>query len=223
MLDLDCTTRRCVVPDCENVHLARGFCCFHYHVWYRGGDPWTTHKNVIDPVARFWAKVDRSGGPDACWPWIACRDARGYGRLSADGKARIAHRMAWMLTHGPIPPGMFVCHHCDNPPCCNPYRCLFLGTPADNAADCVAKGRQVSPVGQDNGMVRNPDRHWSRLYPNMLSGSRSPHAILSEEDVIEIRLRYAAGGVTFVALGREFGVKGSTISQAVRRLTWSHI
>jgi hypothetical protein len=48
--------------------------------------------------------------------------------------------MAWMLTHGDIPDGLNVCHRCDVPLCCNPNH-LFLGTQADNLADCRAKGR----------------------------------------------------------------------------------
>ena len=55
-------------------------------------------------------------------------------------KCVLAHRLAWERTHGPIPDGTYVCHHCDNPPCANVNH-LFLGTQTDNMRDCWAKGR----------------------------------------------------------------------------------
>ena len=48
--------------------------------------------------------------------------------------------MAWMLVNGPIPDGLLILHHCDNPPCCNPIH-LFLGTQSDNMRDAASKGR----------------------------------------------------------------------------------
>lgn len=93
----------------------------------------------------FWARVDQSGGPNACWPWMGYRTPRGYGRLYCGSRTPVyAHRVACALAHGPIPPGMDACHKCDNPPCCNPAH-LFPGTQDDNIQDAKRKGRLHGP------------------------------------------------------------------------------
>lgn len=86
---------------------------------------------------RFWSKV-RKG--DGCWEWTAWINSNGYGEFTKDHKNLKASRVSWILTYGPIPDGLFVCHHCDNPPCVRPDH-LFLGTPLDNMRDMIAKGR----------------------------------------------------------------------------------
>lgn len=100
-------------------------------------------------IRRFWSKVDRSGGPDACWLWQAGL-LDGYGRFwDADAYNDVyAHRFAWIITHGAIPEDLRVLHSCDVRPCVNPSH-LWLGTQLDNLTDMVIKGR--SNVG---------DKHW---------------------------------------------------------------
>jgi hypothetical protein len=88
---------------------------------------------------RFWPKVRK--GPD-CWLWAACT-ANGYGTIGSGGKhghQLLAHRVAWEMAYGPIPPGLCVLHHCDNRLCVR-HGHLFLGTHKDNTQDMMAKGR----------------------------------------------------------------------------------
>ena len=72
----------------------------------------------ICAAARFWPKVDKSGGPDACWPWMGGKTQRGYGYFTADGHRTYAHIFSFELENGYSVPE--VRHTCDNPPCCNP-------------------------------------------------------------------------------------------------------
>ena len=108
-----------------------------------------------------------------------------------------AHRVAFSLVNGPIPPGKCICHSCDNPSCCNPDH-LYLGSRADNNKDRVARGRQA----------------W---------GERMPSAKLSAEQVHDIRSKYAEQHVSQRALGREYGVSHTVIWQIVHRAKWARV
>jgi len=71
---------------------------------------------------------------------MAYRDVKGYGAFGFDGKVQKAHRVAYMLTHGPIPDGGHILHSCDNPSCVNPDH-LRVGTHTENMRDKLARGR----------------------------------------------------------------------------------
>lgn len=90
---------------------------------------------------RFWRNVGMQPR-DACWPWRGntTKGPAGYGSFSVNGRVEYTHRYSYELHKGPIPPGLQVMHACDNPACVNPAH-LSLGTAADNARDCMHKGR----------------------------------------------------------------------------------
>lgn len=95
-----------------------------------------------NPDLRFWEKALLG---DGCWEWQAARDRKGYGRYAPiKGKAVFAHRFAWEWMNGPIPIGLHICHHCDNPRCVRPDH-LFAGTAGDNVRDAKTKGRMIPP------------------------------------------------------------------------------
>lgn len=101
---------------------------------------------------RFWALVDKSGGPDTCWPWLGKRTKFGHGLVShaPDGHGHTAHRIAYELTHGPLGPGRLACHKCpggDNPACCNPAH-LYNGSWSDNNRDTNERGAKAQKRAQ---------------------------------------------------------------------------
>lgn len=92
---------------------------------------------------RMWRRVVPTS--NGCLEFTGSTDSRGYGQVMDAALRRPvkAHRLAWESTRGPIPDGIFVCHHCDNPPCVNPDH-LFLGNDQTNVTDMVTKGRHHS-------------------------------------------------------------------------------
>lgn len=91
----------------------------------------------MDLYERLWSGVD-AGEADECWEWTRASNSNGYGYIhdSTGGRERqrYAHRVAYEAEHDDIPDGLWVLHHCDNPPCCNPNH-LYVGTNVDNLRD----------------------------------------------------------------------------------------
>ena len=152
---------------------------------------------------QFWAAVDRSAGPKACWPWTRAikidkryESRSGYGMVQWNGSMNHAHRVALLLTAAPPDSASIAMHLCNNPPCCNPLH-LKWGSPRENMEQMWAQGRG------------NPPR---------LRGEQNPKAKLTLDQVAEIRARYPSE--TQAVLAREFGVRQVAISRIVRGVTW---
>ena len=128
----------------------------------------------------------------------------GQGKWGKSGKwmKGLAHRLAYELLVGPIPEGLFVCHKCDNPPCCNPEH-LFTATHAENMADMRKKGRAP----------KHDNQH----------GEKGPNHKLTEEQARKIRELYKTGEYTQQGLADFYGVNHTAIGKIVNRQTWIHI
>ena len=128
-----------------------------------------------------------------CIEWNLFRDKDGYGQLKVRKKTRLAHRISYELSVGPIPPGLQVLHRCDNPPCCNPSH-LFLGSHYDNKKDEIEKGRHN--FGEKNG------------------GSK-----LTKEQVLKIR----DDTRTALAIAAEYGITFNHVYYIKHRRSWKHL
>lgn len=152
-----------------------------------------TYQNVL---RRLLASVLRDSG-SGCWVWQKYRNRRGYGCMTMRASLSfLAHRVSYTLFRDAVPSGMMVCHHCDNPPCCNPSH-LFVGTRQDNMDDMKRKGR--SPAG-----------------------TASPNSKLTDADVMEIRRRYEAGERT-EDIATRFNIKARNVSWVATGKAWSHL
>lgn len=154
------------------------------------------HSGRVDLATRFWSHVCVKD-PSSCWVWTGGKNSKGYGMIDFQDRPRLAHRISYELSVGPIPDGYFVCHSCDNPSCVNPAH-LFIGTNADNVADCVSKGRT------------------SR-------GECRPLAKLTKDQVIEIRRKYKTGAFSMPELAAEYSIVTSTVFKIVHRAAWKHV
>lgn len=194
----------CTHDGCAGKLVARGMCRNHYAVWWRRTPPEqrlpASNLKRATPAERFASKVDKRGS-DECWPFTGstAEHKLGHGEffVSPDRGKVPAHSYALELATGtPCPPGMEACHHCDNPPCCNPAH-IYYGTRQQNVDDMITRGRNAR-------------------------GERVNSARLTEGQVVEMRNRYVSGERQ-LALAAEFGIRGSAVSLIVNGLRWAHV
>lgn len=54
-----------------------------------------------------------------CYLWTGAVSSFGYGQFNVEGRTCSAHRVAWLLEHGPIPADVEPDHRCRNRACVN--------------------------------------------------------------------------------------------------------
>lgn len=129
-----------------------------------------------------------------CLEWTGGVNDAGYGTCTYG----LAHRVAYEEWVGSIPEGLYVLHHCDNPPCIEPTH-LYAGTQADNMRDMYERGRSAPAIPKP--------------------GSLNPAAKLTEEQVLAIRADTRPQRV----IASDYGITQAAVSLIVTRKKWSHI
>lgn len=172
----------------------------------KGATPWNTGtRGIMKPnktsfkkghgyiplEQRFWANVEKS---ETCWLWTASLNSTGYGRININGVIRLAHRVSYELSFGPIPNGKHILHKCDTPRCVRPEH-LFAGTHKENMLDMHVKGRAC--IGEDRSQSK-----------------------LTWMSVDRIRSLYATGTWTQRELAKVFNISQPLLCQVVNKRIW---
>jgi len=147
-----------------------------------------------------WKKIDIKSGDDwwRCWEWLGSKYKDGYGRIKINQLSYLAHRLVYEQIYGNIPIGLYVCHTCNNPSCCNPNH-LYGGTSKDNMNQKVREGRQAKG---------------KQCFSNVK---------LTDEEVLKIRRLYSIKEYTQRKLGEIFGVCQAEISMIVNNKKWKYL
>lgn len=121
----------------------------------------------------------------------------GYYLMALNYQRKSIHRHVYEEMFGEIPDGLVVRHKCDNRGCINPEH-MELGTSKDNSQDMVKHGRS-------------------------LKGVKNPNAILTEDDVTEIR-SLSNQGFKRKEICKMFGLKNvDTVTSIKYGHSWSHV
>lgn len=146
---------------------------------------------------RFWDNVEKPDGDGGCWLWSGPASKNGYGVITVGHQAFAVHRVSWEKHNNEkVPSGLMVCHKCNVKLCINPDH-LYIGTHNDNMRDMSNS--------------------------NVLKGDKNPKALLSENDVREIKQHIRERRIVYRNLAKMYGVSRQAIQDIASGRTWSWI
>lgn len=151
--------------------------------------------SLDDDLSRPWTDYP-------CLDWPFGQTNGGYGNLRSEGEGIRVHRYSYEFVHGPLPAELNACHHCDRPICHRPIH-LFKGSHLDNNRDMRAKGRGWTPG--------------ERLD---IRGELNPSAVLTWDQVREMRALYATTIPSQRKLAKMFGIAQPHVGAIVRNELW---
>ncbi len=175
----------------------------------------------------FWGRVDRTGGPSACWKWGGRLMRDGYAMLRWNGKRFLAHRLALLLSSESPAEGLLALHRCvASRSCCNPSH-LYWGTHKQNAADREAQGR--TSRGVTSGPTLHPERmargqlHGRQTKPERTArGERHGNARYTDTTIRTVRL-LRKRGYSYENIAKEVGIPSGSVGGIVRGEAWVHV
>jgi len=139
-----------------------------------------------DTASRFFAKCAPVDDHGHRW-WLGAIDGRedgsgGYGRFQARPRVgdqlvvTTAHRYAWTIAHGPVPPVLAVRHRCDEPLCTAPEH-LEVGTFAENSRDTIVRPYRAADLDVRGSAGRSRAIRAALLTALARGGDTDPSAI----------------------------------------------
>ena len=188
---------RCSVSSCDRPVYAKGLCNRHWQRVRKTGS-YLDEDLKNDSQLSVKERLEKNGivKENGCIEWAKHKDVDGYGVISVGNRPQYVHRVAHEIYIGPIPPGMLVCHKCDNPSCFNPEH-LFLGSSKDNLQDMVKKGRKPR-------------------------GEKVHNSKLTEKQVKEIKARLQEGEKVS-QIAKDYPVHGRAIRLISAGINWKHV